>query len=138
VVGLVKDLSGSHLNPRVVEIFQRAVAPYPIGKAGIRDPMAHVYLGVIIVGLILTMKVVMEGIKDLSDRKLSIDNLRASTHNCKEQIAKTEEDGRAKALQVSQLQEEVKGLTEKEKDMTSEISTLRKTLDGGQRFKVDL
>lgn len=31
VVGLIRDLSGSHLNPKIVDIFQCTVAPYPIG-----------------------------------------------------------------------------------------------------------
>lgn len=31
VVGLIHDLSGSHLNSRVVDIFMRTIAPYPIG-----------------------------------------------------------------------------------------------------------
>jgi HD-GYP domain-containing protein (c-di-GMP phosphodiesterase class II) len=31
VVNLIKELSGSHLNPRVVEIFLQTVAPFPIG-----------------------------------------------------------------------------------------------------------
>lgn len=31
VVNLIQELSGSHLNPRVVEIFLQTVAPFPIG-----------------------------------------------------------------------------------------------------------
>lgn len=31
VVNLIKDLSGTHLNPQVVDIFLKTVAPYPIG-----------------------------------------------------------------------------------------------------------
>ena len=31
VVGLIRDLSGTHLNSRVVEVFLKTVAPYPIG-----------------------------------------------------------------------------------------------------------
>ena len=30
-VNLIKEISGSHLNPRVVEIFLQTVAPFPIG-----------------------------------------------------------------------------------------------------------
>lgn len=31
VVGLIRELSGTHLNSRVVEVFLKTVAPYPIG-----------------------------------------------------------------------------------------------------------
>lgn len=33
VYNLIKELSGSHLNPRVVEIFSRTVTPFPIGTS---------------------------------------------------------------------------------------------------------
>lgn len=100
--------------------------------------MTHVYLGVIIVGLILTMKVVMDSLKVIGDRKLEIGSLQASTHSCRDQIAETEKEGAELAQQIAQLQGEVEELTQREKDMQKEIKDLRGALEGGQRFKIDL
>lgn len=48
VVNLIKELSGSHLNPRVVEIFLQTVAPFPIGtNIRIQDGTYAGYEGVV-------------------------------------------------------------------------------------------
>ena len=100
--------------------------------------MAHVYLGVIIICLILAMKVVMDSLKIMSHIKLGIDSLQASTYKCKEDIVNAEKLGEEKAQEVAQKQQEMQELVEKEKDLNSEIKKLRGALEGGQKFKLDI
>jgi len=100
--------------------------------------MTHVYLGIIIIGLIMSMKVVMESLKIMGDIKFGIDGLQASTHKCKEDIANAEKQDEEKAQAVAKLREEMKELVEKEKYIYSEIKGLRGALEGGPKFKLDI
>lgn len=100
--------------------------------------MAQIYLGVIIVGLILTMKVVMDSLKIMRNLNIEIDDLRASTQTCEKHIEREELLGAELALRVSELQTHVNELIQTEKDMNGRIRQLRNNLESGPKFKVDM
>ncbi|MDP6040314.1 MAG: hypothetical protein QGG64_17310 [Candidatus Latescibacteria bacterium] len=100
--------------------------------------MAQIFLGVIIVGLIMTMKVVMDSLRIMRDINAEINQFRTSTQTCRAQIEIEEKQSAELALEVSQIQAEVNELTQKEKDMNKQIGQLRNDLGNGPKFKVDM
>lgn len=92
--------------------------------------ITHIFLGIIIVGIIMTMKVIMDGFQAITLLNDKITALRASTNNCQTQLALQEEENKGLEDELQSLKSEVEELVSKEKNMNKEIQTLRSDLDG--------
>jgi len=92
--------------------------------------ITQIFLGIIIVGIIMTMKVIMDGFQAVTLLNDKITALRASTKNCQMQLAVQEEENKELEGSLQELKEEVEKLTSDEKNMNQEIRTLRTELDG--------
>jgi ubiquinone biosynthesis protein UbiJ len=99
--------------------------------------MTHVFLGVTIVGLIMTMKVIMDGLHAVAEINDRIAALRISTQHYMAQKLEEESKIAAAESEVAQIKSEVGQLEETEKNINSHIQDLRATLDG-RKFKVDI
>lgn len=103
-------------------------------KANPNKGLLHVQylLGIIIVGIIMTVKVVMDGFQAITHLNDKITALRASTRNCQEQLALQAEENQALEDDLTEVKSEVEALTQKEKEMNTQILTLRTDLDGNK------
>lgn len=99
--------------------------------------MTHVFLGITIVGIILAVKVVLDGLQTLAGINDRISAVKIATQSCLAQKAEEEARVTEKERQVQELKTEVEQLVQKEKDTNAEIRGLRTELDG-QSFKIDL
>lgn len=98
--------------------------------------MIHVFLGITVVGIVMTMKVIIDGLHEIGEITERITALRASTRNCLEQV---EDEGRKAQdieTEVQQIKTAVEELDRKEKEMNATIRSLRADLDG-QKSKID-
>ena len=98
--------------------------------------MTQVFLGIIVVGIILAVKVILEGFQTVTGLNDKISGMQIATQNCKTLIA--EEDAKLKETEthLQELRAEVEQLTQEEKDINSEIRNLHTELDG-QTFRID-
>lgn len=92
--------------------------------------ITQIFLGIIIVGIIMTMKVIMDGFQAVTVLNDKITALRASTKNCQMQLALQEEENKELEGSLQELKGEVEKLVTDEKNMNQEIKTLRADLDG--------
>lgn len=96
---------------------------------------AEIFLGIIIVGLIMTVKVVMEGFKTMTQLNDNIATLRASTKECELRLEDQEKENEEREKEMQEIKAEVDKLSEKEKEMDTDIKQLRIDLDG---YKTDV
>lgn len=92
--------------------------------------ITQIFLGIIIVGIIMTMKVIMDGFQAVTVLNDKITALRASTKNCQMQLTVQEEENKELEGSLQELKGEVEKLVTDEKNMSQEIKTLRADLDG--------
>lgn len=98
--------------------------------------MTHVFLGITIIGIILAVKVVLDGLQAVASLKDRISGLKTSIQSCQAQTAQEEKLVRESEGQLQALKTEVEQLAQKEKDINAEIRSLKSELDG-QSFKID-
>ncbi len=99
--------------------------------------MMHVFLGIIIVGLVMTMKVILDGLHVVAEIHDRIAALRISTQHYVAQKLEEENKAAATESEVAQIKSEVGQLEETEKNINRHIQDLHATLDG-RKFKVDI
>jgi len=100
--------------------------------------MTHVFLGVIVIGLILAGKIVMESLKVVEEIEAEIGKFRAATQKC---LSETEIELKNIAeleVRVSELKAAYSEVEQKEKKLSDQIEGLRDALDGGNQFRIDL
>ena len=91
---------------------------------------AEIFLGITIVGLIMTIKVVMEGFKTVTQINDNIATLRASTKECELRLEDQEKENEEHEKEMQTIKAEVEQLSDKEKEMDRDIKQLRTDLDG--------
>lgn len=92
--------------------------------------VTEIFLGIIIVGIIMTVKVVMDGFQAITQLNDKITAFRASTLHCQTQLADQDQENEDLDRAKQELKEEVDTLSAEEKEMNREITTLRTDLDG--------
>lgn len=92
--------------------------------------ITQIFLGIMLVGIIMTMKVVMDGLQAITLLNDKITALRASTYNCQTQLSDQEKENAEIETTLQELKAEVEMLSEQEKERNNEIKTLRTDLDG--------
>lgn len=99
--------------------------------------MTHVFLGIIIVGLVMAMKVILDGLQAVAQINDKIAALRISTHQYEAQ--KFDEETKVATIEseVAQVKSEVVQLESLEKEINQQIKDLRNSLDG-KKFKIDI
>ncbi|MGA1195710.1 MAG: hypothetical protein ACO36I_04305 [Candidatus Latescibacterota bacterium] len=91
---------------------------------------AEIFLGITIVGLIMTVKVVMDGLKSVTQLNDNIATLRASTKESELLLEDQEKANAELERDMQEIKAEVDKLVEKEKEMDTNIKALRTDLDG--------
>ncbi len=91
---------------------------------------AEIFLGITIVGLIMTVKVVMDGLKSVTQLNDNIATLRASTKESELRLEDQEKENEELEKEMQEIKAEVDKLVEKEKEMDTDIKNLRTDLDG--------
>ena len=94
--------------------------------------ITQIFLGVMLVGIIMTVKVVMDGLQEITLIKDKIAALRASTFDCETQLHDQEVEIEEIETTLREIKSAVDKLSEKEKEMNGEINTLRTDLDGNK------
>lgn len=94
--------------------------------------MAHFFLGVIAVGLVMGGKIVMESLKIIRKIGDEIEKLSASTQKCLNETEIENKKSEELEIQVSERKAIFKELEQKEQKMNNEINELRNVLDGGK------
>jgi peptidoglycan hydrolase CwlO-like protein len=92
--------------------------------------MTQVFLGIIVVGIIMTMKVIMDGIQAITLLNDKITALRTSTFNCHTQLSDQEVENKEVETTLAEIKSEVEKLSEQEREINGEIKDLRTDLDG--------
>ena len=92
--------------------------------------MTEIFLGIIIVGIIMTVKVVMDGFQSITQLNDRITAFRESTRHCEMQLETQNQENADLEMTMQTLKDEVDKLSTQEKEMNREITTLRTDLDG--------
>lgn len=94
--------------------------------------ITQIFLGIMLVGIIMTMKVVMDGLQEITLLNDKITAYRASTLDCQTQLSDQEAENEEIETTLQGIKAEVETLSEKEKEQNNEINTLRTDLDGNK------
>ncbi|MBT3602452.1 MAG: hypothetical protein HOE48_16250 [Candidatus Latescibacteria bacterium] len=95
--------------------------------------ITEIFLGITIVGIIMTVKVLMDGYRDLNFLKAKITALKDSTIDSQTQLVTQSDENKDIETALQEIKTEVEELSKKEKDMNDQITTLRTDLDGNKR-----
>lgn len=97
-------------------------------------------LGLIAVGLGLTVKVMRDGMRDIGDVQVLIADAVHATAETEANTLDLEEKARARAEEVNQLKKHVRELEDTDRDLSAKIRARKKAdKDRSQtKFKVDL
>lgn len=98
--------------------------------------ISQVFLGIIIVGIIMTVKVVVDGMQEVAALTDSINALRLSIQQCERQIEEEQEKTRVLEQDMEQVKATVLEMEQKEKEINNQIRALRAGLEG-QKSKLD-
>jgi hypothetical protein len=93
------------------------------------------FIGLIFVGLILTVKVTTEGLRQVNEQKIKFAQFQLATEQCQLKIAK--EVGEVKLLEdaVKQQDQDYKSLSDKEKSLETQVNDLERLAPKGTRVK---
>ena len=101
--------------------------------------MIQVFLGLIIVGLAMTAKVILDGLRAVNERRDRITALRTATQQAQVELDTQTAETEEAEEEMEALKSEVTELNQEEKEMSEEIGKLRSQLDsGGKKFKMDM
>ena len=97
-------------------------------------------IGLIVVGLGLTAKVVKDGLKDIGDVKVRIADCIHATAETESSTLQLLDDARDRENEIGELKKQVKDLEEKEQKLGLTVRAKKKaeTSRTGTTFKVDL
>ncbi|MFT5368929.1 MAG: peptidoglycan hydrolase CwlO-like protein [Candidatus Latescibacterota bacterium] len=87
--------------------------------------ITQIFLGIMLVGLIMSMKVIMDGLQAVTLLKDKITALRIAIQDAKTQLLVQENENKEIEATLQEIKAEVDKLSEKEKEIDSEIKTLR-------------
>ena len=102
--------------------------------------MGAFLMGLILVGLGLTAKVVKDGLSDIGNVKVGIADCLRVTAETEADTLELEEKARTLEQDVSVLRKNVKQLEEKEKKLSANVKSKKRTEEANSRksFKVNL
>ena len=97
-------------------------------------------MGLILVGLGLTAKVLKEGLRDIGDVKIRIADCQHATAESQTTTLELEEKARGRETEINELRKEVKELEEKEQKLVSTVNSKKRAEKAEARtnFKVDM
>ena len=98
--------------------------------------MEHVYLGLILVGVGLTFKVVSDGLREVNEFKGKLTQYRAASEQCHLKTVDVDTKSQKVEALVSDLKSEVKTLDEKARSVDLRVRSLKKKLERGKRKKM--
>jgi len=87
--------------------------------------ITQIFLGIMLVGLVMSMKVIMDGLQAVTLLKDKITALRIAIQDAKTQLLVQENENKEIEATLQEIKAEVDKLSEKEKEIDSEIKTLR-------------
>ena len=83
--------------------------------------ITEIFLGITIVGIIMTVKVLMDGYRDLNFLKAKITALKDSTIDSQTQLVTQSDENKDIETALQEIKTEVEELSKKEKDMKVHI-----------------
>ena len=98
--------------------------------------ITQIFLGITVIGIIMTVKVVVDGLQEAAALTDSINALRLSRGQCERQLAEEQEKTQVLEQNREQVKATVLEMEQKEKEMNNQIRALRAGLEG-QKSKID-
>lgn len=101
--------------------------------------MDHISLGLILVGVGMTLKVIREALMQIGDLRHKRDVLRRTAEQCRAAAEEERKEADKFKLVVDELKRELNGLLSNETQMAKKIATMQKKLNRRtqHKFKVD-
>lgn len=93
------------------------------------------FVGLIFVGLFLTVKVTTEGLRQVNEQKIKLSQFQVATEQCQSKIDKEMEEVKVLEDQVKQQEQDYKNLADKEKSLSTQVSDLEKKAPSRTRVK---
>lgn len=97
-----------------------------------------IFIGLIFVGLILTIKVTTEGLRQISEQKLKLTQYQSAITQCEEKAHKENQDVEQLEDMVKQQEQDFKHLSDKEKSLETRVRDLQNRLPKRPKARMSL
>ncbi|MGA1196621.1 MAG: hypothetical protein ACO36I_09010 [Candidatus Latescibacterota bacterium] len=94
------------------------------------------FIGLIFVGLILTVKVTTDGLRQLNEQKIKLNQFQAATEQCQLKMTHEAEEVNQLEKDVKQQEQDYASLSDKEKSLQTQVRDLEQKLPKRPRAKV--